>query len=341
MDYNKCATTLWKFGMFLLLVAIAIPASATFPGKNGRIVFILPPDVYTMKVDASDIRQLTTYTDGTFVDAPAWSADGKEIIFVVVAPPDFIGQLWVMKADGSNRHRLFTDQSGFGDYQPDFSPDGKEVAFTRCKIGGNCAIHRVQADGSGLRAVTPFNANPDVFDIVPRFSPDGRTIAFGSFTRGGILGAIYVVNNDGSGLHRVTPAPVSAVISDWSPDGERLGIDSHCCNPQIPSLFVIGKEGTGLSRITFDQGKLSDDGPSWSPEGDAIVFQRRNLETGMAGIFILRFDGKGETLILERNASMLRPGTKRTFRNRLSKSGQNTVTPVENGGFEPRWGAAQ
>jgi hypothetical protein len=30
-----------------LLLATAIPASATFPGKNGRIAFIACPDVYT------------------------------------------------------------------------------------------------------------------------------------------------------------------------------------------------------------------------------------------------------------------------------------------------------
>src|SRR5258707_968040 len=99
------------------LLFVSLPAHATFPGKNGKIVFNLPPDVYTINSDGSDVRQLTGFTDGTFIDAPAWSPDGSQIIFVVVPPGDsIIGQLWVMNADGSNLHRLFTDDPSYGDY---------------------------------------------------------------------------------------------------------------------------------------------------------------------------------------------------------------------------------
>jgi TolB protein len=293
-----------------------------------------------MKPDGTDVRQLTALTDGSFIDAPAWSPDGKQIIFVLAPSPDFIGQLWVMNTDGSNRHRLFTDGPGFGDYQPDFSPDGKQVLLTRCGPV-NCAIYRVQADGSGLASVTPFNSNPDVFDVVPRYSPDGRTIAFGSFARGGILGAIYLTNDDGSTIRRLTPAPISAIVSDWSPDAQKLSMDSHCCNPQLSSLFLIGTENGELTRVTFDQNKFSDDGPSWSPQGDAIIFQRQNSQTNSAGIFILRFDGTSEKLILEKTLSALRLTDRKRFQSRMSKAAPHTVIPVEKGGFQPRWGVAQ
>ncbi len=322
-------------------IAWVLPAHATFPGKNGRIVFNLPPDVYTMNPDGSDVRQLTAFTDGTLIDAPAWSPDGKRIIFVLVPPGDaIIGQLWVMNADGSNLHRLFSDEPGFGDYQPDFSPDGKQVLLTRCGPV-NCAIYRVQADGTGLTAITPFNFNEDIFDLISRYSSDGGTIAFGSFSRGGILGAIYTMGTDGSAIHRLTPAVTGAIVSDWSPDGQKLAVDSHCCNPQLSSLFVIHKDGRGISQVTFDDGTFVDDGASWSPQGDAIVFQRQNVKAGTAGIYILGFDGKGTRMVLQRPASALRLRRTKEIKGLLRKPAQRSLIEIENGGFQPRWGVAQ
>ena len=69
-----------------------------------------------------------------------------------------------MKADGSNQHLLLGDPSFF-DFAPSFSPDGSQVVFTRCQPGGNCALYRVNVDGTGVTAITNFNSNPDVNDF--------------------------------------------------------------------------------------------------------------------------------------------------------------------------------
>jgi Tol biopolymer transport system component len=335
------------YGMtVIMLIALAVvPAHASFPGKNGRIVFNLPPDIYTMNPDGSDVRQLTSYTDGTVTASPAWTPDGAQIIFVVAPPPDFNGQLWVMNADGSNPHPLFTDDSGYGDYQPDISPDGKRVAFTRCGPV-NCAIHRVQADGTGLTALTPFNANPDTFDVNPKYSPDGRTIAFGSFNRAGILGAIYTMAADGSGLRKLSATATGSFYSDWSPDGQMLVTNSHCCNYQRSSLSTIGRDGRRISQLTNNLGNLSDDAASWSPQGDAVVFQRQNIKTGTVGIYVMALDGTNSKLILERRVGMFRalpalhfPAASRNGASR--KQAQQPPVRIENGGFAPRWGSAQ
>ena len=45
--------------ILVVLVAMTIPAHATFPGRNGRIAFIQNGEVLTMNPDGRDIRQLT------------------------------------------------------------------------------------------------------------------------------------------------------------------------------------------------------------------------------------------------------------------------------------------
>ena len=66
----------------LVLLAAALfatPAHASFPGKNGRIAFVFGPDIYTMSVDGSDVRQLTAFTDDNSAFWESWSADRQTV----------------------------------------------------------------------------------------------------------------------------------------------------------------------------------------------------------------------------------------------------------------------
>src|SRR5690242_10834136 len=135
---NACSYLL----MFFLVAFAASPAYATFPGKNGRIAFVQDVDVYTMNPDGSDVRQLTSFTDGSAAFWVNWSADSTQLVFTRFSPPDFVGQLWLMNADGSGQHLLLND-SGVDDEAPSFSPDGSQVIFQRCgPLGGEfpCSI---------------------------------------------------------------------------------------------------------------------------------------------------------------------------------------------------------
>src|SRR5262249_3567645 len=116
----------------LLSIVLSLPAQATFPGKNGRIVFVQGPDIYTMNPDGSDVKQLTNLGpyNGAFWES--WSPDGKQIVFNEYRSPDFLGQLWLMNAYGSNQ-RLLLDDTDFDDEIPSFTPDGTSVVFTRCR----------------------------------------------------------------------------------------------------------------------------------------------------------------------------------------------------------------
>ena len=201
-----------------MLVALVGPAGATFPGKNGRIAFVEGPDIFTMDPDGSDVQQLTFLGPDNAAFWQSWSADGQQIVFSEYLAPDFIGQLWVMNADGSNQHLLLSEPDYDHD-APSFSPDGRQVVFTRCQLieHGTCAIYRVGADGTDLTAITQFQ--PEVLDFAPSYSPDGRTIAFESFNRDGVLGAIYLINANGSKIRPLTPPE----LGPNSPTGRQTG----------------------------------------------------------------------------------------------------------------------
>ena len=330
--------TLAAIGALLLN---ALPAHATFPGKNGRIAFIQGVDVYTMNPDGGDVRQLTALTDDNSAFWENWSPDAKQLVFSEFPAPDFFGQLWLMNADGSNQHLLLNDP-GFDDEAPSFAPDGSHIIFSRCgPLDGEfpCAIYRVQVDGTGLRQVTPVRI--ELGDFEPVYSPDGGTIAFDSFGRGGVLGAIYLMNPDGSSIRKLTPAVTGAFRADWSPDGQTLAFSNHCCNPPLVSILTIGKNKSRLRELTHNQRKFNDSAASWSPQGDAIVFRRANQIDGSAGIWIISADGTREKLIRTIPASAAPKHFHKMLRQPARPGPRSAPKEIEDGGTYPRWGVAQ
>jgi Tol biopolymer transport system component len=331
------------------LMAAATPAHATFPGKNGRIAFILGPDVYTMNSDGSDVRQLTNLGPDNSAAWESWSPDGKLIVFSEFPPPDFHGQLWLMNADGSNQHLLLAEP-GITEVRPSFSPDGKTVVFSRGydynPDNGNPFIvdmYRVGVDGSGLTAITR-HRTLGVHDYGPKYSPDGTTIVVGCDQRGGILSAVWVADPDGNNFRQLTKSEISARRPDWSPDGKTVAFQTHCCNPQNETIGVVNSDGTGLRELTHNGNDYfagpHDFDPSWSPQGDAIVFEREAPDFSTGGIFVMKADGSGVRQALAFPASKFHPHRPSPIRNRITQYQRNgnRLQEIEEGGTLARWG---
>jgi TolB protein len=326
-----------------VIALITVPAHATFPGKNGRIAFVQGPDIYTMNQDGSNVRQLTALTDGGAFWVN-WSPDGKQIVFSRFAAPDFFGQLWLMNADGGNQHLLLTDP-GFDDEAASFSPDGSHLIFSRCApLDGEfpCAIYRVGLDGSGISQVTPVRI--ELTDLEPVYSPDGSTIAFDSFGRDGILGAVHLMNSDGTNIRQLTLAQLGGYGSDWSPDGEQLVFTTKCCNPELANIAVIRRDGKQVRQVTDDKGVFGAGRSSWSPQGDAIVFRTTNVTTGEGGIYVSNADGSNAKLILKVRPSTVPNNALKILKKSHFLKNKHELpasTQIEDGGALPRWGTAQ
>ena len=233
------------------------------------------------------------------VQAPAWSRDGRTIVFVSWS--DGNGEVYAMNADGSSPRNL--TQHPAKDVRPAWSPDGRRIAFVSSR-DGQSEIYVMNADGSGKRNLTRNRANDDS----PTWSPNGRRIAF---VRGRLRSPtalerlrmptappdrfysyeLYVVNADGSGLRRLTRNPKGHSLGQpvWSPDGRTI----------YAGPYVANADGSG-AQVSIQVGAIV----VWSPDGTRIAFARkpdwcsdrggtRPCAGSHSDIYVMNADGSG------------------------------------------------
>jgi Tol biopolymer transport system component len=286
--------TAYKLPLVLLLMMVIVsagsliqlqPASATFPGANGKIVFRRDADVaaarfseiFTVNPDGSGLTQLTF--DGNNI-GPRWSADGTKIVFVSsrVTPGDTDGnyEIWVMNADGSGQMQITFTASPFHNVHPAFSPDGSKIVFESNRPPSTTSdIWVMNADGSNPHQLT--TASPD-YEIEPVWSPDGSKIVFKRSAK------IFVMNPDGSGQTDISKDPgATDEYPEWSPDGRMIAFNS------FPSraIWVMNADGSGRKQLSNPSPlPLADEFPAWSPDGAKIAFFR-----GIDSIWVMNADG--------------------------------------------------
>jgi Tol biopolymer transport system component len=81
----------------------------------------------------------------------------------------------------------------------------------------------------------------------PAYSPSGKQIAF---ARSALDGGIFVMNDDGTQVTRLTTNVPGATDQSprWSPDGKRIAFLSF--REANAEIYVMNADGTGLTNIT-------------------------------------------------------------------------------------------
>ena len=282
-----------------ILLALAAPAQATFPGDNGKIAFDrVNPGIDTINADGSGRAGLIN--DGL---DPAWSPAGDKIAFE--STRDGNSEIYVMNADGSGHNRLTTNTAN--DYSPAWSPDSTKIAFVSFRSPGG--IYVMDADGSNQTQLT--NGGGD-----PAWSPDGTKIALATSINYG--SEIATVNVDGISTLTISIATVNVTTGfrrlptpwwytypdpsegcyftkrdfnlDWSPDGQKIVFvheeQDDCVPVYANTIATINADGTGARGIYEDYANYLA-APAWSPDGSLIAAVKTDLE-----LFLIDPDGR-------------------------------------------------
>lgn len=254
----------------LVLCASAAPAWATFPGRNGAIVYgWVGESAYRGGPSATSIR---TVDPASGVFRVLWDCPLR------FGKPNYTGN---------------TDCSVA---YPRYSPDGQAIVFTTVKTTPDLTGAPSQ-NGPGLATMAPDGTGVEEHRTqqrysVPAWAPAGdRLLLSRELQPSGIPNptALFLATLDGTELKQVAPA--WSWNADWSTKGQIAYVRDRnadpACRKSCQEIFLTRLGGTPR-RLTY-RGGLA---PSWSPHGTKLAFVR-GFGSGRPGIYLVRRDGSG------------------------------------------------
>jgi TolB protein len=245
------------------------------------------PGIFAMRADGTDVRALTK-DPGPRMN-PSWSPDGTKLAF----GSDRDGDLEIYVLDVATGEERQVTNNPADDISPAWSPDGTKLVFVSQR-DANTDLYWIDADGderrgSGIHRLT---YDPGA-DYDPAWSADGTQIYFAHDPLDGEEHSdVYVLNSPSAGnLTPSSPAPWgepgdTAYQPAPSPDGETIAFVS--VRDGASQIFVSNENGSDMRQVT--QGPTNKSNPSWSPDGERIVFSAAASENEN-DLFVVNADG--------------------------------------------------
>jgi len=234
-------------------------------------------------------------SEGTLHLAPALTPDGRQIAYFSEKNSFFV-DLYLADAETGKVLRRLVKSTLSSNYESlrfinsagSFSPDGRYFAIAaKRKDRDDLVILDVQKDEEVRRIPLPLNGL-----TTPSWSPDGKQLVFTGYD-GGVTD-LFVVNADGSKLHRLTNDKYADLQPSWGPDGKTIAFatdrgpatdfDTLTFGNLRIALFHLDK-GTIDVLGHMDQGKNIN--PAWAPDGRSLAFV--SDRSGISNIFLYDF----------------------------------------------------
>lgn len=227
-------------------------------------------------------------------------------------------QIYTMDRDGTDRTQL-TRIPGLSAAGLSWAPSGRKLVFGRGMGEGHSELEVMNADGTGLHAITH---DFTVYDS-PAWSPDGSRIAASAG------GDLILLRANGGKRQRLLQSPraCSAADPSWSPDGNRIAYSWYCyADGSIrTSIRVIDPNRGGwetlLGPTRANAGVSGREymTPAWSPDGKRIAFVTTTHTGGASsGLYVMTDDGGDSERLGPRRSESVAPtwspdGTKMAF----------------------------
>jgi Tol biopolymer transport system component len=254
----------------LVVLAVASPAQATFPGRNGEIAYLdvwgsdveISTDLYRVCPSGSHDRKLLS--GGAWaMGSAAFSPNGRWLAADGHIGYDDDSHISVGAVTGRLLRRVSHPPRRASDSDPDWSPKGGAIAFTRTRYDRDYDVRstavRTYSDGHGRFLARGFG---------PTWSVRNRIAFMRGDPNESSTQQVYVAPVKRGATRRLT----AGYAPDWSPDGRRLVVTRRVEGKTGPNgepaveIAAISADGTGLRRLA------NGEGASWSPDGHRIAF---------------------------------------------------------------------
>ncbi len=274
---------------------------------HGKILFLREGGeygevtIFTAAANGTHVRRISD-----FGCCPRFSPDGTQVMMAGPTPGGQRITAGIVHSDGSHLQTIPLRDPTLNLGAGAWAPNGKQMALEGWDDSNpdrNGVYIVGLPDGRGLARLT---RHPD-HDIPMDFSPDGSRIVFLRAEPGTDppTGSLYVVNVDGTGLHRITPPGIDVgTTARWSPDGKEIVFAGPATEPESP-IRVVQPDGTGLRKVFEDPKGGTAAAPTWSPDGHEIMFALIKASAlNKAGLqpdklCVIDEDGKGFAVVLD------------------------------------------
>jgi len=227
-----------------------------------------PRRIWLLDRQGHNPQQVTTDTSEEVAHlAPAWSPDGRKIVFQNLARTKF--DIRTVNLDSKEMNWITNDFRI--NIRPSWSPSGRFIYFSSDRSGG-INIWRIPIKSNGtvngsLQQVTTGAGQ----DIEVTVSPDNKRLAYATLRQNADIWRLPV--SPQTGLPTGTPeAVISTTREDsrgaWSPNGNMVAFNSDRAGDMNIWLFTLADSST--RQLTTGHG--GDFQPSWSPDEKRIAF---------------------------------------------------------------------